>query len=119
MVEFARAIEEAVIIINATPVGMSHVGSARLIGDDSWIKESQVCFDFVYQHLPTPFLADAERRGARTLSGLALLVSQAQAGFRLWTGKEFPLYEMYRAVELEHIKHREKRRHANEIFDSR
>lgn len=117
--EFARAIEEAVIIINATPVGMSHVESTRLIDDDSWITENHVCFDFVYHPFPTPFLADAKRRGARTLSGLALLVSQAQAGFRLWTGREFPLDEMYRAVELEHTKHREHRRHANEILDSR
>ena len=105
--EPARAIETAAVIINATPVGMAQASSGERLGDESWINGSHVCFDFVYNRGETPFLAGAERRKARTLDGLALLVAQAQATFRLWTGKEFSLERMYTAVAIEQQMNRE------------
>ncbi len=124
----ARLVADADIIINATPNGMSgldsdvkddrplfrfspdnrasHVRSPSSAGDaileESWIDPRQCCFDFVYHPRATDFLACAARRGARPLDGLALLVAQAQAAFRLWTGKEFSLERMYSDAAVEY-----------------
>jgi shikimate dehydrogenase len=56
-------------------------------------------FDVVYNPLVTPLLAAAEKRGARTAGGLAMLVYQAAASFKLWTGLDAPEDEMLAAAE--------------------
>ncbi len=86
------------IVINATPVGMSGQPGARLSFNEDVIHEGQTWFDFVYHPPETDFLAGARRGGARAIGGLALLVSQAREGFRLWTGHEFSLVDMYEHV---------------------
>lgn len=94
----ARAVVNAAdIVINATPLGMGGTDSTPL-PDDSWAQSAQCFFEFVYHPRSTPFLRTAERAGARTIEGLALLVGQAQAGFELWTGHSFPLTDMFDAV---------------------
>ncbi|MFQ5511340.1 MAG: shikimate dehydrogenase family protein [Candidatus Krumholzibacteriia bacterium] len=93
-----EALHPADIVINATPVGMTGFPESRLPCGDVAAREGQTWFDFVYHPRETPFIATARERGARTVGGLALLVSQAQAGFRLWTGHEFSLTAMYEYV---------------------
>jgi shikimate dehydrogenase len=44
-----------------------------------------VC-DMVYVPLETPLLADARRRGHRTVDGLGMLLHQAGFGFEKWFG---------------------------------
>jgi shikimate dehydrogenase len=58
----------------------------------------QVAFDLVYVPERTPFLAAAERAGARTVGGLAMLVHQGAEAFRLWTGYEPPVDVMFAAA---------------------
>ena len=96
----AEAIERADIIVNATPLGMGGTGSTPL-ADESWIGTPHCCFDFVYHPRTTPFLEAAERQGANTIEGLALLVAQAQASFEIWTGNDFSLTDMFEAVLTE------------------
>ncbi len=102
----AHSVEEADIIINATPVGMSDLETPEKenesIVEEPWIGGKHCCFDFVYHPRTTRFLDCAARRGARTVDGLALLVSQAWGAFRLWTGREFSLERMYDAVVAEY-----------------
>jgi shikimate dehydrogenase len=94
-----RAVREAHIVINATPVGMVDHEHTQLIEDSSWISRGQLCFDFVYHPRRTLFLDAAKRAGATTLGGLALLVSQAAESFRIWTDQIFDVKEMAEAVE--------------------
>jgi shikimate dehydrogenase len=91
------AFEVADVVINATPVGMGGDGGSPL-ADPAWIHSGQVCFDFVYHPRRTPFLEAAARQGAKTVDGIALLVSQAAASFEHWTGAPFDPVEMARAV---------------------
>ncbi|HEU4929106.1 MAG TPA: shikimate dehydrogenase [Candidatus Krumholzibacteria bacterium] len=93
------AFRHSEIIINATPVGMGGHTGTSLIQDVSWIRHEQLFFDFVYHPKQTAFLEAARKAGARTLGGIALLVSQAAESFRLWTDQRFDVKEMAEAVE--------------------
>ena len=95
----ADAVQSARIVINATPVGMDGVKDGCVISDPKWIHADQCYFDFVYHPKNTRFLQMARSRGAQTLGGLALLVSQAMESFRLWTGNSFDVKEMAESVE--------------------
>jgi shikimate dehydrogenase len=92
------AFVEADVVVNATPVGMGG-GAASILEDESWIAPHQCLFDFVYHPRRTAFLEAARRRGARTVGGLSLLVAQAAASFRLWTGREFDAAETAAALD--------------------
>ncbi len=94
-----EAFRDADVVINATPVGMVGHAEGSLIEDASWIRGEQVFFDFVYHPRQTAFLETARRAGARTLGGLALLVSQAAESFRIWTDHGFDVKEMAEAVD--------------------
>ena len=97
------AVSEARVIINATPIGMAHspaaAREAMLIEDPTWLGPRQCCFDFVYGAGETGFLRMARQRGAVCLDGLTLLVAQARGAFQHWTGHEFDLGEMMRALD--------------------
>jgi shikimate dehydrogenase len=94
-----EAFRDANVVINATPAGMAGQPNGVLLEDPSWIREEQVFFDFVYHPKQTAFLDIARRAGAKTLGGIALLVSQAADSFRLWTDTGFDVKEMAEAVE--------------------
>ncbi|MFN2145940.1 MAG: shikimate dehydrogenase, partial [Anaerolineales bacterium] len=46
----------------------------------------------------TPFLNEAQSRGARTLDGLGMLVYLGAICFKLWTGLDAPVEVMHRAL---------------------
>ncbi len=95
-----EAFRDADIVINATPVGMAGLEKAGdLIEDASWIRNDQTFFDFVYYPKQTAFLQTAQRAGAKTLGGIALLVSQAMESLRIWLDEGFDVKEMAEAVE--------------------
>jgi shikimate dehydrogenase len=59
-----------------------------------------VVFDMVYNPAETRLLRMARDVGARTLSGLAMLVWQGAASFELWTGRPAPVEAMKEAIGL-------------------
>jgi shikimate dehydrogenase len=88
-----RAACEADLVINATPLGMrgAHEGHSPLPPEAFTRRHAgpRLAYDLVYTPLTTRFLADAEAAGWQTQDGLAMFIAQAQAQFRLWTGREF------------------------------
>ena len=96
-----EAVTSSDVVINATPVGMEHSDESLLVEDPAWITEGHCCFDFVYGSHETVFRAAARRRGALCLSGVSLLLAQAVESFRHWTGREFDIEEMGRAIETD------------------
>lgn len=75
----------ATLIINATPLGMSHappMPEALL----SALPPGATVFDMVYQPLDTPLVLAARARGLRTVDGLSMLIGQAREAFRLFFG---------------------------------
>jgi len=95
--ELEEALKDANILINTTPVGMTPDVEGTPV-DGSLIRLGTLVFDTVYNPLRTRLLREAEEAGARTLSGLRMLVYQGAAAFRLWTGLEPPVELMYDAV---------------------
>ena len=88
---------ESDIVVNATPVGMHPKVDESLI-DERWIQPDHVIFDIVYNPLETRLLREARSAGAKTVSGLKMLVYQGAASFRIWFGHEPPMKVMFDAA---------------------
>lgn len=84
--------EEAVLVVNATPLGMEpNIDSCPIRDDEKEYLSGKICYDIVYKPLETRFLALARDAGARTIPGLEMLINQGSKSFELWTGKAFPI----------------------------
>jgi shikimate dehydrogenase len=97
--DFQRSLRECELLVNCTPVGMRFgpaEGESPVMADV--IPPGCLAFDLVYNPEETPFLAAARSRGARTAGGLAMLVYQGAASFRLWTGLDAPVEVMFQAA---------------------
>ena len=97
--ELAAAASVCRLLVNCTPIGLRHSRAE----DDTPIPPEQVppgalVFDVIANPPETRLLAEAHRRGARIVSGMAMLVYQGAESFRLWTGLEPPLDIMRRAA---------------------
>ena len=86
------------LIINATAVGMApeEEDSVTFI-EDSFVKD-QIVFDIVYNPLKTKFLKIADAKGAKTLNGLKMFVTQGSKSFELWTGERMPVEKIYKTL---------------------
>ena len=89
------------ILSNATSVGLyPHVSEKPEVDYDTLRPELTVT-DVVFNDPNTLFLREAERRGARTVNGLGMLVHQGALNFTLWTGVKPPLEVMIRTLKEE------------------
>lgn len=86
------------LVVNTTPVGMHpHVEQCP------WpqgvpFPRCKLAYDLVYDPKRTKFMELAEKSGAEAVNGLGMLVHQAAAAFRIWTGLEPPIDVMKKAV---------------------
>jgi shikimate 5-dehydrogenase len=62
------------------------------------IKTAHLAYDLVYNPFETRFLREAKSAGVPTVGGLAMLISQAMAQFKIWTELDAPMKEMSRAA---------------------
>lgn len=83
------------LVVNATPLGLHGEPLPARLTD---LGPGQIALDLVYGPEPTPFLREAAASGARTESGLSLLVAQAALSFARWTGLPPPVEVMRRAA---------------------
>jgi shikimate dehydrogenase len=89
--ELRRAIAEADILVNATPVGMAPSTDESVIADARYLHPALVVTDVVYAPVETRLLKQATSRGCRTVNGLGMVLFQAASAFKLWTGEEMPV----------------------------
>ncbi len=85
----AGALGKADILVNATSVGMSPNTDATPV-DSDLLRPGLVVFDAVYNPIKTRLLSEAETAGAKTISGLDMLVWQGALAFEKWTGHKAP-----------------------------
>ena len=86
----AEPFGDADVVVNATPLSDPIPGS-------NW-REGQVAIDLVYTPPVTDFMQGARSQGALAWGGLGMLVRQAAASFRIWTGQDPPLGVMSAAA---------------------
>jgi shikimate dehydrogenase len=83
------------LVVNATPLGMQ---GEPLPAPFLELEAGQIAYDLVYHPPETPFLQAAYARGVEGHHGLGMLIGQAAAGYRRWTGREAPLATMSAAA---------------------
>jgi shikimate dehydrogenase len=86
----AKVLAKADILVNATSVGMSPNIDETPVSPDL-LRPSLTVFDIVYNPIKTRLLREAEAAGAKTISGVDMLVWQGALGFELWTGAKAPV----------------------------
>jgi shikimate dehydrogenase len=87
---------EAAVILNATPMGLTSTGFARL----DYKSTARGCFfyDLIYAAKPTPFLRPAIALGRPSADGAGMLVGQGELAFELFNGVAPPAGVMLRAL---------------------
>ena len=78
------------IVINTTTVGMSPNIDVSPISDISFIGENTFVYDMIYNPEKTFFLKNAEKKGAKIMNGLGMLIYQGIFSYELFTGIKLP-----------------------------
>lgn len=79
--------ENANLVINATPIGMSDgQASSHLPVTDQVIQSADIVFDVVAVPVKTPLILRAEEFGKKTILGTEVMTLQAVEQFALYTG---------------------------------
>lgn len=76
------------IIINATPLGMHPNTDKNPCTFMELISDKTICCDLIYNPAKTLFLEEAERRGAKIVNGLGMLIMQGILAFELFNEME-------------------------------
>ena len=86
--EKKRVVKASDIIINATPLGMENEYQDISPVKSESINEEQILIDLVYKPRVTKFLSFGQKKNAKIVSGIEMLVYQAVGSFELWTNQE-------------------------------
>lgn len=83
------------VIVNATPLGMKKGGlENETPATAEQLKGVGLVYDLVYNPFETRLMREASSVFVPTIGGLAMLVAQAAAQQKIWTGKDAPIKEM-------------------------
>ena len=98
-----KLIQEADLIVNTTPVGMSKTQKENTIpfGQEVWnnINSNTIVYDLIYNPSPTPLLKFCDQKGCMTIDGLQMLIAQGAKSLSFWTdGLEVPFEVMHDAL---------------------
>ncbi len=99
--------EDRFFAIQCTSVGLFPDVNSAVIEDDEFYKHVYAALDVIYKPLETKFLKLAKAAGARTFSGLKMLLYQGVDAFELWnTDRDIKIMkeqseELYRSLVME------------------
>jgi len=105
----AMALEEAALLVNTTPVGMTGGPVGSPLAGDVRLHPGLTVFDLIYTPAVTPLLRQARQAKAVAVGGLGMLVHQGARAFTLWTGCAAPVGVMQRSCTRA-LAERERRR---------
>ena len=86
------------ILINTTPVGMYPNVDQKPVVTAEMMHPDMVVNDIVYNPLKTGLLKEADKAGAKSISGIKMLIYQGVEAFKIWTGIEPPVEIFQRAL---------------------
>jgi shikimate dehydrogenase len=90
----AELVTASDVVVNATPVGMGRED----VVPAATFRAGQLVVDLIYEPPSTPMVERARTAGADAWGGLGMLVHQAAASFRIWTGQDPPIGTMSAAA---------------------
>ncbi len=90
------------LLVNATPVGMWPAVDVAPV-EPSALSRGVIVYDLVYNPQRTRLLRHAEAAGCVAISGLEMLIAQAERQFEWWTGMKAPR-EVMRTAAVERLK---------------
>ena len=101
-----RSLEDSTIIVNATPIGMKGYMADEMpleLKDLDKLRSDTIIYDIVYNPIKTQLIKNSESRGLKTISGLDMLIYQAQRAIEIWTGKA-PDFNVMKLAALEALR---------------
>jgi shikimate dehydrogenase len=90
----AKVVEDADLVVNATPTGMAPADGLPFALEPSALHRGHFVADLIYAPATTPLLGAARSRGAATANGLGMLINQAARQVAIWTGRPAPVEAM-------------------------
>lgn len=101
-----RSLEDSAIVVNATPIGMKGFMADQMpleLTDLDKLNKDTLVYDIVYNPIKTVLIKEAEKRGLKTITGLDMLIYQAQRAIEIWTGKT-PDFNLMKIAALEALR---------------
>ncbi len=95
--EFADALAEADVVVDATPLGMHSSDPTSF--DPALLQKGTIVVDLVYNPPATKLLRAAQKRGCKVFNGLGMLLYQGAIALELWTGRKAPIEIMRSALK--------------------
>ncbi|UTB33352.1 MAG: shikimate dehydrogenase [Methanobacterium sp. ERen5] len=86
-----QELSDTAILINTTPVGMYPNVNEKPVVTAEMMHPDMVVNDIVYNPLKTGLLNEADKAGAKSISGIKMLMYQGVESFKIWTGIEPPV----------------------------
>ena len=93
--------EDTDIFSNATSVGLYPNVNEKPNVDYDTVKDHMIVTDVIFNDPHSLFLQEAEKRGAKTINGLGMLVNQGALNFTMWTKTEAPVDVMVQTLKQE------------------
>ena len=92
---------ETDILVQGTCLGLFPDADRKPDIDYDTITDRMTVCDVVFNPVLPLFLREAERRGARIVTGIGMLVQQGALNFEMWTGEKAPVDVMVQTLEKE------------------
>ncbi|HEX9959645.1 MAG TPA: shikimate dehydrogenase [Pyrinomonadaceae bacterium] len=86
------------ILVNATPLGTKGESENETPAVAAQMENVKLVYDLIYNPFETKLIKEAKKKIVPTLGGLSMLVAQARAQQKIWTGIDAPLKEMSAAA---------------------
>ncbi|MDD5112322.1 MAG: shikimate dehydrogenase [Candidatus Altiarchaeota archaeon] len=94
------AIDDADVLINATPAGMWPKVDETPI-NPKLLRDNIAVMDIVYNPVETKFIRLAKKQGCKTIDGVGMFVQQGAESLRIWLNVKPPVDVMRKAVVKE------------------
>jgi shikimate dehydrogenase len=93
--QLIKELNDTDILINTTPIGMYPNINQKPLVTSQMMHDDLIVYDIIYNPLNTVLLNEAIKAGAKTISGINMLIYQGIESFKIWTGMEPPV-EVFR-----------------------
>lgn len=89
-----HSLESSSILTNGTSLGMAPNVNSCVLTNNDYLHPDLIVSDIVYNPLETKLMKMAKDKGCPVFNGLYMLLYQGAEAFKIWTGKDMPVYDI-------------------------